>query len=45
MLGRRYYLIQRAKESLTVGILIGTLAAGNILDTIIDILCINILSV
>ncbi len=28
MLGRRYYLVQRAKEAMTVGILVGTLGVG-----------------
>lgn len=34
VLGRRYYLIQRAKEAGTVGILVGTLGAADYLDMI-----------
>ena len=30
MLGRRYYLIQQAKEASTVGILVGTLGASKL---------------
>ncbi|XP_064393235.1 2-(3-amino-3-carboxypropyl)histidine synthase subunit 2-like [Halichondria panicea] len=33
-LGRRYYLMQRAKEARTVGILVGTLGAANYLESI-----------
>ena len=29
MLGRRYYLVQKAKAAMTVGILVGTLGVGN----------------
>ena len=31
MLRKRYYLIQKAKEANTVGILVGTLGAGSLL--------------
>ncbi len=29
MLGRRYFLVQKAKAAMTVGILVGTLGVGN----------------